>query len=527
MAIDDDTESCSSRAIAAAESSPAAMVPRAAKHQMLKHDVYNDVLRRLQEGEFKEASVIGFEDQLWQHFNRLPARYALDVNVERAEDVLMHMRFLRQAQDPANRPVFEVRLVQVNPISNSSPSDSVDSFSSGNDGSHRSIKKSRSLSLHPPPTFGSSQNLEALALQSSETTSEDGYSTDDTDFDIGRAMHEITFSTVDKPKLLSQLTSLLSDIGLNIQEAHAFSTVDGFSLDVFVVDDWPIEETEQLRILLDEELRKTKKPTQLKQSTSVDKECKEGFQNLTDVGNKSKSKGGEQEIDPGLLKFGNKVGSGTCGDLYKGTYNEQEVAIKILKADRVNKDVLKEFFQEVNILRKIRHKNIVQFIGSCTQPPNLCIVTEFMARGNVYDFLHKQRGVFKLPSLLRAAIDVSQGMEYLHQNNIVHRDLKSANLLMAEDGVIKIADFGIARVHSHTGVMTAETGTYRWMAPEVIEHKPYDHKADVFSFGIVLWELLTGEVSFSLLHFEIMLYLYDLSLYCLILQSMRTSPSFT
>ncbi|KAL9250735.1 Serine/threonine-protein kinase STY17-like protein [Drosera capensis] len=205
MAIDDDTESCSSRAIAAAESSPAAMVmaPRVAKHQMLKVDVYNDVLRRLQDGDFEEASVVGFEDQLWQHFNRLPARYALDVNVERAEDVLMHMRFLRQAQDPANRPVFEVRLVQVNPISNSSPSDSVDSFSSGNDGSHRSIKKSRSLSLHPPPTFGSSQSLEALALQSSVTNSEDGYSTDDTDFDVGRAMHEITFSTADKPKLLN------------------------------------------------------------------------------------------------------------------------------------------------------------------------------------------------------------------------------------------------------------------------------------------------------------------------------------
>ena len=60
--------------------------------------------------------------------------------------------------------------------------------------------------------------------------------------------------------------------------------------------------------------------------------------------------------------------------------------------------------------------------------------------------------------------------------------------------VVKVADFGVARVKAQTGVMTAETGTYRWMAPEVIEHKPYDHKADVFSYGIVLWELLTGKV---------------------------------
>ncbi|KAE8715905.1 putative ROTUNDIFOLIA like 6 [Hibiscus syriacus] len=85
-------------------------------------------------------------------------------------------------------------------------------------------------------------------------------------------------------------------------------------------------------------------------------------------------------------------------------------------------------------------------------------------------------------------------MNYLHQNNIIHRDLKTANLLMDENQVVKVTDFGVARVQAHSGVMTAETGTYRWMAPEVIEHKPYDHKADVFSFGRAHWELLTEVV---------------------------------
>uniref|UniRef100_A0A6N2LK86 Protein kinase domain-containing protein n=1 Tax=Salix viminalis TaxID=40686 RepID=A0A6N2LK86_SALVM len=101
-----------------------------------------------------------------------------------------------------------------------------------------------------------------------------------------------------------------------------------------------------------------------------------------------------------------------------------------------------------------------------------------MYGGSVYDYLHKQRGVFKLPTLLKVAIDISKGMDYLHQNNIIHRDLKAANILMDENEVVKVADFGVARVKTQTGVMTAETGTYRWMAPEVIEHKPYDHKAD-------------------------------------------------
>lgn len=117
------------------------------------------------------------------------------------------------------------------------------------------------------------------------------------------------------------------------------------------------------------------------------------------------------------------------------------------------------------ICRKVRHKNVVQFIGACTKPPSLCIVTgewskfstkfnflkphwqlflhfftsEFMSGGSVYDYLHKQKGTFRLPSLLKVAIDVSKGMNYLHQNNIIHRDLKAANLLMDENEVRTIS----------------------------------------------------------------------------------------
>ncbi|KAK6796573.1 hypothetical protein RDI58_004274 [Solanum bulbocastanum] len=145
-------------------------------------------------------------------------------------------------------------------------------------------------------------------------------------------------------------------------------------------------------------------------------------------------------------------------------------------------DILKEFSQEIFIMRKIWHKNVVQFIWACRQPPNLCIVTEFMSRGSIYNFLLKQKGAFKLPTLLKVAADVSKGMNYLHQNNIIHRDLKTANLLMDEHGAVKVGDFGVARVQAQTGV---------------IEHRPIDHKADVFSFGIMLWELLSGEIPYA------------------------------
>ncbi|KAJ7001542.1 hypothetical protein NC653_011833 [Populus alba x Populus x berolinensis] len=108
-----------------------------------KHEVYNEILRHLKESNHEEANLPGFDDQLWTHFNSLPTRYALDVNVERAEDVLTHKRLLRLAHDPANRPAIEIRLVQV--------------------------------TMHPTPAFGSSPILEAIALEANKFDDQDGY----------------------------------------------------------------------------------------------------------------------------------------------------------------------------------------------------------------------------------------------------------------------------------------------------------------------------------------------------------------
>ncbi|ONM23236.1 Serine/threonine-protein kinase STY46 [Zea mays] len=510
MAVEETAESCGSHAATAASgggaagpatsSSSAAAAAQARKQQQQqrhKLEVYTEVLRRLHDAGLPDARAPGFDDELWNHFNRLPARYAMDVNVERAEDVLTHKRLLEQAKDPAHRPAFAVRSVQVSPILDGNQTDS-DSNTAGEEVASRLLN--RQQSIYPPPAFGSSTNLEALALEASKSHDHD--STSDNGRSLYRPMHEITFSTIDKPKLLSELTSLLGELGLNIQEAHAFSTNDGYSLDVFVVVGWHDEETEDLVEAVQKEIGRIEETQAWSSShswsTPVEKMqiAENSAADRVEIPTDGAS---EWEIDVKLLKFGNKVASGSYGDLYRGTYCSQDVAIKVLKPERINADMQREFAQEVYIMRKVRHKNVVQFIGACTKPPNLCIVTEFMSGGSVYDYLHKHKGVFKLPALVGVATDVSKGMSYLHQNNIIHRDLKTANLLMDENGTVKVADFGVARVKAQSGVMTAETGTYRWMAPEVIEHKPYDHKADVFSFGILMWELLTGKIPYEYL----------------------------
>ncbi|KAJ6819669.1 serine/threonine-protein kinase STY46 isoform X1 [Iris pallida] len=440
MAMEDSVDSCSSRASEAAAADSSSANPRVGgggggQQHRHKLDVYSEVLRRIRDSGHPEAASPSFDDDLWAHFNRLPARYAMDVNVERAEDVLTHKHLLDLAHDPANRPVFTVRLVQVSPAYDGNQVDSLDSSMQSEDDAHCFSSYSAKQSIHPPPAFGSSPNLESLALEANKVHVQDGESMADATQHLTRPMHEITFSTDDKPKLLSQLTCLLAEIGLNIQEAHAFSTNDGYSLDVFVVEGWPYEETEQLRSAVQKEIQKIEKQTWLKPcpwSPKMENEqtCEEALPahvriptDGTDV----------WEIDFRLLKFENKVASGSYGDLYRGTYCSQEVAIKVLKPERVNVDMQREFAQEVYIMRKVRHKNVVQFIGACTRPPSLCIVTEFMSGGSIYDFLHKQKGVFKLPTLVRVATDISKGMNYLHQNNIIHRDLKAANLLMDEN----------------------------------------------------------------------------------------------
>jgi len=207
-------------------------------------------------------------------------------------------------------------------------------------------------------------------------------------------------------------------------------------------------------------------------------------------------------IDLRRLNMGDAFAQGAFGRLYRGTYNGEDVAIKIL--ERPENDLGRaqlmetQFQQEVMMLATLKHPNIVRFIGACRKPMLWCIVTEYAKGGSVRQFLTRRsnRSV-PLKLAVKQALDVARGMAYVHGLGLIHRDLKSDNLLIFADKSIKIADFGVARIEVQTEGMTPETGTYRWMAPEMIQHRPYTQKVDVYSFGIVLWELITGMLPFQ------------------------------
>ncbi|KAI5075110.1 hypothetical protein GOP47_0009186 [Adiantum capillus-veneris] len=207
----------------------------------------------------------------------------------------------------------------------------------------------------------------------------------------------------------------------------------------------------------------------------------------------------EWTLDLRRLHMGPAFAQGAFGRLYRGTYNGEEVAIKLLDKPENNLEraqfLENQFAKEVLMLASLRHENVVRFIGACWKPLVWCIATEYAKGGSLRMFLVRRR-VIPLRLAVKYALDVARGMEYLHSFGVIHRDLKSDNLLIA-DKSIKIADFGVARIEVQTEGMTPETGTYRWMAPEMIQRRSYNNKVDVYSFGIVLWELITGNLPFQ------------------------------
>ncbi|XP_020824234.1 serine/threonine-protein kinase TNNI3K isoform X1 [Phascolarctos cinereus] len=204
------------------------------------------------------------------------------------------------------------------------------------------------------------------------------------------------------------------------------------------------------------------------------------------------------------IEFHEIIGSGSFGKVYKGRCRNKIVAIKRYRAHTYcSKSDVDMFCREVSILCRLKHPCVIQFVGACLNDPSqFAIVTQYISGGSLFSLLHEQKRTLDLQSKLIIAVDVAKGMEYLHNltQPIIHRDLNSHNILLYEDGHAVVADFGESRFLQSLDEdnMTKQPGNLRWMAPEVFTQcTRYTIKADVFSYALCLWELLTGEIPFA------------------------------
>ncbi|XP_019075483.1 uncharacterized protein LOC100256793 isoform X2 [Vitis vinifera] len=174
------------------------------------------------------------------------------------------------------------------------------------------------------------------------------------------------------------------------------------------------------------------------------------------------------------LTIGEQIGQGSCGTVYHGLW-----------------------YGSVSLMKRLRHPNVLLFMGAVTSPQRLCIVTEFLPRGSLFRLLQRNTSRLDWRRRVHMALDIAQGMNYLHHFNppIIHRDLKSSNLLVDRNWTVKVGDFGLSRL-KHETYLTTKTGkgTPQWMAPEVLRNEPSDEKSDVYSYGVILWELATEKI---------------------------------
>ncbi|EGG16648.1 putative transmembrane protein [Cavenderia fasciculata] len=208
-----------------------------------------------------------------------------------------------------------------------------------------------------------------------------------------------------------------------------------------------------------------------------------------------------------LVFFEPPIGEGSFGVVYRGQWRGQDVAIKKLKIGHLmggSSDLINDVYREMDLMNKLRHPNIVSYVGAVKTSDKLCLVSEYIPMGSLAKVLYKEKQALTMKEKVRIALDTAKGCNFLHQCGIMHRDLKPDNILvvtLATDAqvCVKLTDFGTSKEVTDFDLSsyTSGIGTPIYMANEILEKQPYDNSADVYSYAIMFYELILGEVPFG------------------------------
>ncbi|GMF35178.1 unnamed protein product [Phytophthora lilii] len=189
-----------------------------------------------------------------------------------------------------------------------------------------------------------------------------------------------------------------------------------------------------------------------------------------------------------------RLASGPLSEVYAAIWRDTKVGVKLLMpregvVDNLE-EAVKNFRREIWVMHALKHPNIVKLLGASLTQSCYVLVMEYMPNGSLYEYLRDAANFFPHQLIVTSAYDIALGMAHIHACDVLQRDLKSKNCLLSKNLVVKVSDFGLARFRSLQYGSYTWVGTPFWAAPEVIRHERYDEKADVYSYGIVLWELV-------------------------------------